>query len=126
MDWKELGKQTASKSWELTKKGAAKTSEGVEKYAEYSSEKKKEKRAAQKEADIAANKAGLFERGIYCPKCRSKNVQFMQNNRKGFSVGKALGGAALTGGIGTLAGFAGKKGKNQWHCTNCGHVFKKK
>lgn len=40
----------------------------------------------------------------------------MQNNRKSFSVNKAVGGAALTGGIGTLAGFAGKKGKDQWFC----------
>lgn len=39
------------------------------------------------------------------------NVEFMQNNRKSFSVGKAAGGAILTGGVGTLAGFAGKKEK---------------
>lgn len=49
----------------------------------------------------------------------------MQNNRKGFSVGKATGGALLTGGIGLLAGFAGKKGKNEWYCNNCGRTFKK-
>ena len=49
----------------------------------------------------------------------------MQNNRKGFSIGKAVGGAILTGGIGTLAGFAGKKGKNEWHCSDCGRTFKK-
>lgn len=46
---------------------------------------------------------------IKCKYCRSTNVAFMQNNRKGFSIGKAVGGAILTGGIGTLAGFAGKK-----------------
>lgn len=63
---------------------------------------------------------------ISCPNCQSTDIQFMQNNKKGFSVGKAVGGAVLTGGVGTLAGFAGKKGKNQWHCTNCGNVFKKK
>ena len=60
---------------------------------------------------------------ITCIHCRSSNIQFMQNNRKSFSVGKAVGGAALTGGIGTLAGFAGKKGKDQWFCQDCNTVF---
>lgn len=69
---------------------------------------------------------GLFSSVIRCPYCRSKNVQFMQQDKKAFSVGKAAAGAFLTGGIGTLAGFAGKKGKNNWHCNNCGRVFKKK
>lgn len=50
----------------------------------------------------------------------------MQQQKKGFSVGKAVGGAILTGGIGTLAGFAGKKGKNQWFCQNCNKVFETK
>lgn len=63
---------------------------------------------------------------IKCPTCHSRDVQFMQNNKKGFSVGKAVGGAALTGGIGTLAGFAGKKGKNEWLCTNCHTTFETK
>ncbi|HGF8354847.1 TPA: hypothetical protein QFG09_000728 [Enterococcus faecium] len=63
---------------------------------------------------------------IKCPTCRSTHVQFMQNNKKGFSVGKAVGGAALTGGIGALAGFAGKKGKNQWFCSNCNNTFETK
>lgn len=71
-------------------------------------------------------KAGLFSSSTHCPHCRSLNVSFMQNNKKGFSVGKAVGGAALTGGIGTLAGFVGKKGKNQWHCQNCGKTFETK
>jgi len=61
-----------------------------------------------------------------CPKCKSHNVQVMGNNRKGFSVGKAFGGAILTGGIGTLAGFAGKKGKYECFCGDCGHRFKVK
>lgn len=60
---------------------------------------------------------------IKCPKCDSKDLQFMQNNKKAFSVGKAVGGAVLTGGIGTLAGFAGKKGNDQWRCSNCGNIF---
>lgn len=48
----------------------------------------------------------------FCPKCGSKNVQFMQQDKKGFSVGKALGGAVLSGGVGAVAGFAGKKAKS--------------
>lgn len=67
---------------------------------------------------------GLFAQR--CPYCHSKNIQFMNQDRKGFSVGKAAAGAILTGGIGTLAGFAGKKGKNNWYCNNCGRTFKKK
>jgi len=63
---------------------------------------------------------------IKCPTCQSREIEFMQNNKKGFSVGKAIGGAALTGGVGTLAGFAGKKGKNQWFCTNCHTTFETK
>lgn len=61
-----------------------------------------------------------------CPKCKSINIQVMGNDRKGFSVGKAVGGALLTGGIGALAGFAGKKGKYDCFCMNCGHRFKVK
>ena len=68
----------------------------------------------------------IDKNAIKCPHCDSKNVQFMQQNKKGFSVGKAVGGAVLTGGIGTLAGFAGKKGKKQWHCQECGNIFETK
>lgn len=62
---------------------------------------------------------------IRCPKCKSMNCVFLQNNRKGFSIGKAIVGGALTNGIGILAGFVGKKGKNEWHCQQCGTVFSK-
>lgn len=63
---------------------------------------------------------------IKCPKCKSTNVQHIGNKRKGFSVGKAIGGGLLTGGIGTLAGFAGKKGKkDNWVCMECGKKFTK-
>ena len=68
----------------------------------------------------------MDKNAIKCPHCNSKNVQFMQQKKKGFSVGKAVGGAVLTGGIGTLAGFAGKKGKKQWHCQECGNIFETK
>lgn len=62
-----------------------------------------------------------------CPNCSSANIQFMENKKKNFSVGKAAGGALLTSGIGTLAGFAGKKGNaDLWHCKNCGNTFELK
>jgi len=63
---------------------------------------------------------------ITCPNCNSKDVSFLQQDKKAFSVGKAVGGAVLTGGIGALAGFAGKKGNKQWHCKNCGNFFETK
>lgn len=70
-------------------------------------------------------KASRFSSSLHCPKCRSFNVQVVGNTRKGFSVGKAVGGAALNGRIGTLAGFAGKQNKRpKFHCLSCGHVFK--
>lgn len=61
-----------------------------------------------------------------CPKCKSTNIQVLGNDRKAFSVGKAVGGALLTGGIGAIAGFAGKKGKYEVFCTNCGHRWETK
>lgn len=63
---------------------------------------------------------------ITCPNCHSKNVSFLQQDKKAFSVGKAAAGAVLTGGVGTLAGFTGKKGNKQWHCQNCGNMFETK
>lgn len=68
--------------------------------------------------------AGLFHQGVFCPSCRSLNVQFMQNKRKKFSVGKAVTGTILAGPVGSAAGLAGKKGKkNQWRCNSCGKTF---
>ena len=58
-----------------------------------------------------------------CPKCLSKNVQPLGVNRKSFSVGKAIGGAVLTGGIGALAGFIGKKNGYDMYCLDCGNRF---
>lgn len=63
---------------------------------------------------------------VKCPKCKSTNVVVMGNDRKGFSVGKAVGGAILTGGIGVLAGFAGAKGKYDMFCQDCATRFKVK
>ena len=47
----------------------------------------------------------------------------MVQQKKAFSVGKAAAGTVLAGGVGSIAGFAGKKGKKEWHCKNCGTVF---
>lgn len=64
--------------------------------------------------------------GIHCPRCFSKNVQVIGQHKKGFSFGKAIAGTALAGGIGSLAGFAGKKTKKvDMICLNCGKKFRK-
>lgn len=62
-------------------------------------------------------------KAVKCPHCKSTDVEFMVQQRKAFSVSKAVAGAAMTSGVGALAGFAGKKGKKEWHCKNCGTVF---
>lgn len=72
----------------------------------------------QKDPAVIENRAPLK-----CPSCKSVNVQYMGNQRKSFSVGKAVAGGLLTGGVGAVAGFAGKKGQDRWHCAQCGNVF---
>lgn len=62
-------------------------------------------------------------RAVKCPHCKSTDVEFMVQQRKSFSIGKAAAGTIMTGGVGALAGFAGKKGKKEWHCKSCGAVF---
>lgn len=70
-----------------------------------------------------ANEEFRQARAVKCPHCKSMDVDFMVQQRKGFSISKAAAGTILTGGVGALAGFAGKKGKKEWHCKNCGAVF---
>lgn len=61
---------------------------------------------------------------IKCPRCKSIDVQHIANQRKDFSVKKAIGGSVLFGNVGGLAGFAGKEGKrDEWLCRNCGRGF---
>lgn len=57
---------------------------------------------------------------IGCPKCSSTQITA---NKKGFSGGKAVTGALLTGGVGLLAGLHGKD-KVVITCLACGHNFK--
>jgi len=57
---------------------------------------------------------------LKCPRCGS---EFVTANKKGFSAGKAIGGAILTGGIGLMAGFIGS-GKIKNSCMHCGHKWK--
>lgn len=56
---------------------------------------------------------------VHCPKCKSTQITA---NKKGFGIGKAVAGAALTGGVGLLAGFIGS-GKVKVTCLNCGFEF---
>jgi transposase-like protein len=58
-----------------------------------------------------------------CPNCKSINIEPVGENKKGFSVGKAIVGGVLTGGIGTLAGFVGKKKGYDFICKDCGRIF---
>ena len=57
---------------------------------------------------------------LRCPKCNSTQLS---SNKKGFSGGKALTGAVLTGGIGLLAGTIGS-GNVVITCLKCGHKYK--
>lgn len=87
--------------------------------------KEQVKQDATKQADKATalknRKNELDEQGIaYCPKCMSISVQPI---KKGFSLGKAVVGGVLTGGIGILAGAIGKN-KIDMYCMKCGNKFK--
>ena len=60
------------------------------------------------------------EEYICCPKCLSRELHA---EHKGFSGGKALAGALITGGIGLLAGTIGSN-DTQITCLKCGNKFK--
>lgn len=75
---------------------------------------------AKSKTNVNANTNDL----LICPFCHSENIQPVGQHKKGFSVGKAVGGVVLTGGIGALAGFAGKKtGQTDFVCMTCGKQF---
>lgn len=63
---------------------------------------------------------------LKCPKCKSIEVELLDNNDKKFSGGKAVAGGLLLGPFGLLFGLGGKKGIKQFRCKNCGRIFKKK
>lgn len=69
----------------------------------------------QQQTDNAVNNEYLL-----CPKCHSKELH---TEHQGFSGGKALVGAAITGGIGILAGTIGSR-EVRITCIKCGHHFK--
>lgn len=56
---------------------------------------------------------------LCCPKCGSSQLH---SDKKGFSGGKAVAGAVLTGGIGLLAGTIGS-GDIKITCLKCGNKF---
>ena len=60
------------------------------------------------------------EEYLCCPKCGSRELHA---EHKGFSGGKALAGALVTGGIGLLAGTIGSR-DTQITCLKCGNRFK--
>lgn len=68
---------------------------------------------------VNSNVAPIVEDCIGCPKCGSSELHA---EKQGFSGGKALVGAALTGGIGLLAGTIGSKNVNVT-CIKCGNRF---
>jgi hypothetical protein len=56
---------------------------------------------------------------VVCPKCKSDQLT---SNKKGFSGGKAIAGALLTGGVGIAAGFLGSNDV-VITCMACGNTF---
>lgn len=84
---------------------------------------RKEEKLAKKQA--AYQKAQLKK--LSCPRCHSEDFTILGNHKKSFSVGKAVGGAILAGGIGSLVGFIGKNSKKlDIVCNKCGKRYKKK
>ena len=66
------------------------------------------------------NQQAQQEEYLCCPKCGSRELHA---EHKGFSGGKALAGALVTGGIGLLAGTIGSR-DTQITCLKCGNRFK--
>lgn len=65
------------------------------------------------------NQQAQQEKFLCCPKCGSRELHA---EHKGFSGGKALAGALVTGGIGLLAGTIGCR-DTQITCLKCGNKF---
>lgn len=71
---------------------------------------------------LAEAQAREAQRPVTCPKCHSTQITG-SITKSTFSVGKAVAGGVLLGGVGTLAGFAGNK-QASLMCMKCGHVWK--
>ena len=69
---------------------------------------------------IPINQQPQKEEYLCCPKCGSHELHA---EHKGFSGGKALAGALVTGGIGLLAGTIGSR-DTQVTCLKCANKFK--
>ncbi|MBQ9120515.1 MAG: hypothetical protein IJY09_10780 [Lachnospiraceae bacterium] len=61
-------------------------------------------------------------RYIKCPRCRSKNLYIIEDNR--FNADAALGGWLFTKSI-FGASMYGRSVKSVFECADCGKVFKK-
>lgn len=73
---------------------------------------------------IVEKKEKPSRKAPHCPKCKSNNIQILDNKRK-FSLTKTVAGGLIGRGPGVVAGvLAGKKGK-KYHavCMNCGKKF---
>lgn len=118
-------KELTAKGWVITENSKTILNQyRIQKAEKAQTRKEKRKVAYENLAKIESN-GGIFQRQVRCPRCRSTNIQVVGQHKKGFSVGKAAAGVALTGGIGSLAGFAGKKtSKVNMICLNCGKQFK--
>lgn len=118
-------KELTAKGWVITENSKTILNQyRIQKAEKAQTRKEKRKAAYENLAKIESN-GGIFQRQVRCPRCRSTNIQVVGQHKKGFSVGKTAAGVALTGGIGSLAGFAGKKtSKVNMICLNCGKQFK--
>lgn len=62
----------------------------------------------------------------YCPKCKSASVQYVER-RKQLSVGRAVVGGVITGGLGAaVGGVTSKKYNGVMKCLKCGNEWKLK
>lgn len=69
-------------------------------------------------------KRNKIEGAAYCPKCKSTSIQYTER-RKQLSVGRAVVGGVLTGGVGAAVGaVTSNKYKGQVKCLNCGKQWK--
>lgn len=93
---------------------------GIWEAARMQARQQQEAKLREKE-DLKARIAQMDHEGIaYCPKCYSTSLS---SNKKGFGIGKAVVGAAVTfSPIGLVAGNLGAK-KVRVTCLKCGHQF---